>query len=54
MDRIFESAGLSFIPSVVRYGLVALFVLSPVIGICYVLCFEEDPDIEAAKKRVTD
>ena len=52
LDRTFEGIGLGFIPPVLRYVAVILFLSSPLIGICYVLIFEEDNSMAEAKKRV--
>ena len=51
LDILFERMHLGFIPKPIRYSMLILFLFSPVIGICYVLIFEEDDTLTAAKIR---
>jgi len=44
IDKAFEKIGAGFIPSIVRYIMIALIILSPILGICYLLIFDIDEE----------
>jgi len=44
VDKAFVKLGAGFIPSILRYTLVALLILSPLLGICYLLIFDSDEE----------
>ena len=50
----FDKIGLTFIPKPLRYILCGGFVFSPILAVCYILIFEEDEDIQQARKRIAE
>ena len=54
IDLGFEKIGLKFIPKLLRYIICGAFVFSPILAVCYILIFEEDEDIQKARKRIAE
>ena len=55
IDQMFEKTNLQFVPKFVRYGGIALMVLSPLIMVIYMMVFDDSddvplPDSERAKR----
>ena len=52
INKVFNNAGLKFVPEFLRYLLVALVLLSPVLAIIGMMCFadNDEPSPPAAKK----
>ena len=48
INQAFDKAGLSFIPVSVRLILVAAILLSPVIALMFLICFQSDASDENA------
>lgn len=46
IDGMFEKSGLITVPYAIRYGGITLMVLSPLLGVIYMLIFDEDGDEE--------
>ena len=44
VDKAFVKIGAGFIPPILRYILIALLILSPLLGICYLLIFDVDEE----------
>jgi hypothetical protein len=44
VDKAFVKIGASFIPPILRYIVIALIILSPILGICYLLIFDVDEE----------
>ena len=44
IDNIFVKAHLSFIPSIIRYVIVLMLCLSPMLAICYMMFADDDEE----------
>ena len=47
---MFEKMHLSIVPHFVRYGLIIIMAMSPVVALCFLICFDEDDDIPSSSK----
>ena len=54
INSAFDKAGMSFVPVAIRYILVALILLSPILAVLFMMCQSDDesPVATAAAKKV--
>ena len=53
IDGAFEKVGLNFVPKMLRYVICAMIILTPSLGICYLLVFDDDLDEPVPRKKTS-
>ena len=43
---MFDKLHMSFVPRFIRYGVIGLMALSPILAICFVIFMDDDDEIE--------
>tara|TARA_B110000285_G_C14931397_1_gene517488 strand:+ start:616 stop:753 length:138 start_codon:yes stop_codon:yes gene_type:complete len=44
---MFDKIHMSFIPHFIRYGVIGLMAASPILAICFVICMDDDDEIQS-------